>query len=64
MNLPSRMRTRFRLADRGHNVWQCDQCLFLAAFEADGPVENGWNVCPHCSRLVDGQEEPDEEVEG
>lgn len=39
---------RYRRIDRVHNVWQCRRCQHIEQFEADGPYENGWNVCPGC----------------
>ena len=45
-------RTPYRLVDREHNIWQCPVCGHLAQFEADGPYENGWNMCPHCGNLL------------
>lgn len=36
------------LVDEDNNVYQCDQCRALHQFEADGPYENGWQVCPCC----------------
>lgn len=38
----------YQLVDKKHNVWKCRQCGHLARFEADGPFENGWKVCPAC----------------
>ncbi|MCI2057230.1 MAG: hypothetical protein LKJ86_08815 [Oscillibacter sp.] len=40
--------TAFRPMDDDHHVYQCWNCGSLWKFEADGPYENGWNVCPHC----------------
>lgn len=39
---------RYGRADRANNVWNCRRCGHLERFEADGPYENGWNVCPVC----------------
>lgn len=43
---------RYTPADRDNNVWQCRHCSYLQQFEADGPYENGWNVCPSCGGLL------------
>lgn len=40
------------LVDDDHNVYQCDRCLELWQFEADGPEENGWRFCPVCGREI------------
>jgi len=39
---------RYGRADRANNVWNCRRCGYLHQFEADGPFENGWNLCPVC----------------
>lgn len=44
--------TAFRCIDDDHTVWQCGQCGFIHKFEADGPFENGWDVCPHCGYRI------------
>ena len=43
---------RYGRADRAHNVWNCRRCGNLQQFEADGPYENGWNLCPVCGGVV------------
>ena len=43
---------RYGRADRAHNVWNCRRCGHLQQFEADGPFENGWNICPVCGGFV------------
>jgi len=43
---------RYGRADRAHNVWKCRRCGHLQQFEADGPYENGWNVCPSCGGII------------
>lgn len=43
---------RYGRADRAHNTWNCRHCGHLQQFEADGPYENGWNVCPVCGGVV------------
>ena len=43
---------RYQLIDRDNNVWQCRHCVYMQQFEADGPFENGWNVCPGCGGLL------------
>lgn len=43
----------YTCVDQEHNTWQCSQCGRLETFEADGPVENGWNFCPDCGELVE-----------
>ena len=40
------------LVDEEHNVYQCEACGALRQFEADGPYENGWIVCPCCGHGV------------
>lgn len=51
--------TGFQLVDKKHNVWQCKCCGHLAQFEADGPFENGWKVCPACLEPVyEGMRKP------
>lgn len=42
----------YRLIDEKHNVWQCERCGHITQFEADGPMENGWHVCPCCARMI------------
>ena len=44
--------TKYRLIDEVSNTCMCQDCGFMASFEADGPVENGWNVCPHCGGVI------------
>ena len=46
-------KTKYKLVDTEHNTWMCQECGFMASFEADGPFENGWNVCPHCCDVID-----------
>lgn len=43
---------RYGRADRRHNVWKCRHCGFVQQLEADGPYENGWNVCPACAGTI------------
>ena len=43
---------RYRRADRAHNVWNCRHCGHMEHFEADGPFENGWNLCPVCGGWI------------
>ena len=43
---------RYSRADRKHNVWNCQRCGHLEQFEADGPYENGWNICPVCGGTI------------
>ena len=43
---------RYGRVDRHNNVWQCRKCHYLQQFEADGPFENGWNVCPSCGGML------------
>lgn len=38
--------------DEEHNVWQCEECSHIAQFEANGPISNGWTVCPCCARMI------------
>lgn len=45
-------KTKYKLVDPEHNTWMCQECCFMASFEADGPFENGWNVCPHCGDAI------------
>lgn len=42
--------------DQDHNTWQCTACGHMETFEADGPTENGWGVCPHCARRIVAEE--------
>ena len=46
-------KTKYKLVDQDHNTWMCQECGYIASFEADGPFENGWNVCPHCGDVID-----------
>lgn len=41
----------YACVDQEHNTWRCS-CGLLTTFEADGPHENGWNVCPACAREI------------
>lgn len=43
---------RYGRADRANNVWNCRRCGHLQQFEADGPFENGWNLCPVCGGVI------------
>lgn len=43
---------RYGRADRANNVWNCRRCGHLERFEANGPFENGWNVCPSCGGVI------------
>lgn len=43
---------RYTRADRKNNNWKCRKCGYMHQFEADGPYENGWNVCPDCSGVI------------
>lgn len=43
---------RYARADRAHNVWSCRNCGHIERFEADGPFENGWNICPVCGGWI------------
>lgn len=43
---------RYRRLDRRRFVWECCGCGHIEQFEADGPYENGWNVCPSCGRQI------------
>ena len=45
-------KVRYKNIDKKHNVWQCRHCDYIQRFEADGPYENGWNVCPSCGGLL------------
>ena len=42
----------YRLIDEEHNIWQCEECSHIAQFEANGPISNGWTVCPCCARMI------------
>jgi hypothetical protein len=39
--------------DQEHNTWNCRGCGYIETFEADGPVENGWNFCPGCGHEIE-----------
>ena len=43
---------RYQLIDEAHNVWQCPECGHIEQFEANGPISNGWSVCPCCARMI------------
>lgn len=43
---------RYGRADRANNVWNCRRCGHIEKFEADGPYENGWNLCPVCGGWI------------
>lgn len=45
-------KTKYMLVDTDHNTWMCQECGFMVSFEADGPFENGWNVCQHCGDMI------------
>lgn len=49
----------FNCIDEINNAWQCGVCGLLEVFEADGPYENGWNVCPFCGTpiIIDNKED-------
>ena len=51
----------YRLIDEEHNIWQCEECGYIAPFEADGPEENGFNCCPYCGKIIDGPDEEDDD---
>ena len=44
--------TTYNLVDPDNNVYQCDACNALHQFEADGPFENSFQVCPYCGRVI------------
>lgn len=41
----------YTCVDQEHNTWS-SSCGLLSTFEVDGPIENGWNVCPACGREI------------
>lgn len=43
----------YSCVDREHDAWQCGRCGYIENFEADGPVENGWNFCPGCGKEIE-----------
>ena len=43
---------RYHLIDEARSVWQCENCSHIAQFEANGPISNGWTVCPCCARMI------------
>lgn len=43
----------YSCVDREHNTWNCRGCGYIETFEADGPVENGWNFCPGCGHEIE-----------
>ena len=47
-------KTTYRMINVEKNIWQCENCLHLAQFEADGPFENLWDYCPYCGRKIEG----------
>lgn len=51
----------YEIVDRLNNVWKCRKCGNLEQFEADGPWENGWKMCPVCGEPIPEpeDEEPD-----
>ena len=46
----------YTCVDEEHNVWSCLSCGHMERFEADGPAENGWNVCPKCGGIIEEAE--------
>lgn len=54
---------KYRLIDEARSVWQCEECSHIAQFEANGPISNGWIVCPCCARMIadDSEDVLDEE---
>lgn len=52
---------RYRLIDEAHSVWQCERCGHITQFEADGPTENGWHVCPSCVSMITPEPEGEED---
>lgn len=42
----------YSCVDQEHNTWNCRGCGYIETFEADGPVENGWNFCPGCGHEI------------
>lgn len=55
-------KTKYCLIDEASNTWRCQECGFMASFEADGPFENGWNVCPRCGDVILHPDERTEDV--
>ena len=53
-------KTKYQIVDKENNTWMCQECGYLVDFEADGPFENGWNVCPHCGDMIDRAEKPED----
>lgn len=51
----------YRLIDEEHNIWQCERCGHITQFEADGPMENGWHVCPSCVSMITPEPEDKED---
>lgn len=49
--------SKYICIDEEHNTYQCDECGHIATFEADGPTENGWNLCPSCGGTLEHEEE-------
>lgn len=47
---------RYRLIDEEHNTYECSECGHMERFEADGPYENGWTVCPACGEEIETDE--------
>lgn len=43
----------YSCVDQEHNTWNCRGCGYIETFEADGPVENGWNFCPGCGHEIE-----------
>lgn len=48
--------TTYRCIDKEHDAWVCEKCGRIENFEADGPVENGFEFCPGCGRKIIIQE--------
>ena len=43
----------YSCVDQEHNTWNCRGCGYIETFEADGPMENGWNFCPGCGHEIE-----------
>ena len=52
---------KYRLIDEARSVWQCERCGHITQFEADGPTENGWHVCPSCVSMITPEPEDEED---
>lgn len=55
--------TIYTCIDQEHNTWRCEACGHMETFEADGPTENGWDLCPSCGREIVVEDEVPEGVE-